>query len=1149
MTAANRAEAARLQGLASDPQANVFVTANAGSGKTKTLIDRVARLLLLEVSPERILCITYTKAAAAEMKRRLFGRLGGWSVMDDARLVEELTRLLEAPPDDIDLSRARKLFAEALETPGGLKIQTIHAFCAHLLRRFPVEAGVSPHFKELDDAAASLVAADARAQVARWSMDGGSEVIQAAYDQLSGTLDHRRFEEMFDTLATRRFDIAEWVERQGDGWGEAVWRSVGFDGASSAEAVEAEAAAAFDPDLWRALATCMAKGTDTQTQIAVAIGHLLAEPGAPEIMALAQVLFTGDGEKTPATWTGSAKPLKAEPALQDRVIAEQDRIEGARERLRAAVIAEATVAVMTLGLAYARAYEDQKAARGALDFADLIDKTLTLVAEREDAAWVLFKLDGGIDHILIDEAQDTAPEQWSLVERLTADFFVGQGAAEEAERRVERSLFVVGDVKQSIFSFQGADAYRVLKESNAYQARVEAVGRVFRAPALSHSWRSTGAVLGLVDKTFEPEEARRGVPPPQGEDFVRHPPTRETLGCVDLWPLDQEPPGTKPGAWDRPERTSPAESANQVITNQVVDEIQALVARGDAVGEGKKRRPAGYGDVLILVRRRGALFTDILRTLKRRGVPVAGADRLKLSEHILSDDLLALGRVLLWPEDDLTLAALLKSPFFGLTDEDIFALAHGRSRRSLWSRLRLRAAEQPAWAEAAARLKTLMARAAHETPYDLFAGFLASVDAEGRSMRARMITRLGSEAADAADAFLAEMLACEGRGAQSLQAVIDLMGRAQIEVKREMDAPKGEVRVMTVHGAKGLEAPIVFLPETTVEGMGGRGSSLLRTEDGGFLWAASKGRDCDQSRAARDRRDEREADEALRLLYVALTRAADRLVVAGRLRADRKEPPKGSWYLQIERAMQAAGATPADKGLRLGEAPEALGAVVAGGAVAPALPVWLTTPSAPETRRGWASPSALAGRPRLAAASPLDKAAGLGRFRRGELIHKLFELLPDLAEGAREAAARAYLDRQADLDEAQRGEILGAVMAVLADPAFALLFGPGSRAEASIAGWGPGLPEGMKIAGRLDRLVVTRDQVLVCDFKTNRPAPAAVEETDEAYVAQLAAYVAVLRGLWPNRPVSAALLWTDGPRLDLIPEPMIEDALIKLAGS
>ena len=356
---------------------------------------------------------------------------------------------------------------------------------------------------------------------------------------------------------------------------------------------------------------------------------------------------------------------------------------------------------------------------------------------------------------------------------------------------------------------------------------------------------------------------------------------------------------------------------------------------------------------------------------------------------------------------------------------------------------------------------------------------------------------------------------------------------------------------MTVHGAKGLEAPILFLPETTAKGLGGRGSPLLVTEEGGFLWAGSKALDCNASTRAREAREERESDEALRLLYVALTRARDRLVVCGRLGATAKIENVEGWYGAVRKAfahpdLSDAVRTLPDGRQRFGHDPEPKGATQKKTAEAAPAPDWLSRAAEPERGRVWASPSALAGRPAVSAVGPLNRQAGLGRFRRGELIHKLFELLPDLPPADWATSADAFLRRQPDLKETQRAEIASAVLRVLEDDRFAELFGPGSRAEAAVAGWGPGLPEGLRIAGRLDRLVVTPERVLVCDYKTNRPAPATVEQTDPAYVAQIAAYVAVLRGLWPGRPVRAALLWTDGPRLDLIPEAMIDAALARL---
>ena len=1147
-------EAQDAQRIAADPKLNVFVTANAGSGKTKTLIDRVARLLLAGAAPAQILCITYTKAAAAEMQRRLFRVLGAWSVARDDKLAETLTELVGTAPDGIDLSRARRLFAQALETPGGLKIQTIHAFCEQLLRRFPVEAGVSPRFQVMDDVEASLIVADARADVARLALSGDSPEVQDAYARLSIALSHQDFEKMFDEIESQRFALADYVERVGHDLGGAVWAACEFDGETTADAIESEAAMDFDPERWRAAKDLLAAGGKTDVKNAGLIAEALSLNGPPPVLRLCKVLFTAGGEGTPADWVVKGTAFKPQPAIHDFMLGEQARLERWRERLRAEVVARDTLAVMHLAQAYVGAYAHRKAVRSALDFADLIDLALKLVAEKPDAAWVLYKLDGGIDHVLVDEAQDTAPEQWTLVERLTEPFFAGAGAAEARDLSLARSLFVVGDVKQSIYSFQGADAGRVLEENRRYRQKAGDAGLQFKSPALEHSWRSAPEVLSFVDVVFASPEARRGVPAPEGQDVVTHYPIRPAdSGTVELWPLIRDPGSDTGRAWDAPVDEETESAANRVLAAAIADEIKGMIARGEAVYDKDERtwRPAEAGDFLILVRRRKALFEDILRALKRAGLPVAGADRLSLSEHILFDDLMAIARVLVFPEEDLMLAALLKSPFFDLGDDDIFNLAHDRNHRSLWTRLKSRADERPAWRAAVDRLEALKADNQRLAPYEVFARFLATTDAQGRSMRARAATRLGGEASDVIDAFLAEVVAAEGRGGGDLQSVIDLLGRSDIVIKREMDAPKGEVRVMTVHGAKGLEAPVLFLPETT--NRSARGTPLLETEDGGFLWAGSKSQDCDASAAARTLREAREEDEALRLLYVALTRARDRLIVCGRIGSTAKIENVKGWYGAVRDAFEnpiirdRLEHLEGDR-LRYGQAPAPMKATATRVESAARTPAWLGLTPSPEARRGWASPSALAGRPRLAAASPLAREAGLGRFRRGELIHKLFELLPDMAPEARTEAARAYLARQPDLDGTQRAEIAMAVMAVLDDPAFATLFGPGSRAEASVAGWGPGLPEGMKIAGRLDRLVVTDDQVLVCDFKTNRPAPARVEDSDPAYVAQLAAYIAVLRGLWPDRTAQAALLWTDGPRLDVIPDEMIENALTDLAG-
>jgi ATP-dependent helicase/nuclease subunit A len=1155
------------QRRASDPGASIFVTANAGSGKTTTLVNRVARLLLAGALPEAILCVTYTKAAAAEMQRRLFEQLGGWSVRADEDLRGQLAPLQGLAEDAFDqeyLSRARALFARALETPGGLKIQTIHAFCEKLLKRFPLEAAVSPGFKVMDDADAAEIVAEARATVAAEAMKGAGPVADA-YARLSIALAYDDFQSMFAAFEDRRAAIEAYIDRCG-GLGEMVanvWRRCGFDGLTSAQDIENDALCALDPDAWRASAGVLAAGTATDGKCAAALTEVAAalEAGTATFTGAMAALFTEKGAGTPAAWVGKTSGLKTREDLRQGLLGDQDMLGEARERARAARVAEDTVHVLTLARIYGRAYEAAKTAGGALDFADLILKTSELLNTRQDAAWVLFKLDGGIDHILVDEAQDTAPEQWRILTALTSEFFAGAGAV-RMRAALERTLFIVGDEKQSIYSFQGADPARLRIETDAYHDVIQGAGRQSAVIPLITSFRSTPQVLGFVDAVFADPEAWRGVPPPSGAAVVRHLTIRENEdGCVDIWPLEREEAGEERDAWTDPLDAEGPRSANRRLAERIATEIEALVARGDCVMHRGVRRGAHFGDVLILVRRRKALFEEILRALKRRKVPVAGADRLSLSQHIAFDDLAALARFIQFPADDLTLAALLKSPFMGLDEASLFDLAYGRGKIDLWTTLQARATERSDWRGALAFLNRARAEAKGRRPFDFFSRLLGFTDDQGRSVRARILTRLGAEAQDVLDEFLAQVLEAERRGVADLEQLIADFAKLDITVKREMEGARGEVRVMTVHGAKGLEAPIVFLPETTVK-RGGRGSPLLPTEDGGFLWAASSKQDSDASKAAREWRARKDEEETQRLFYVALTRARDRLILCGRINARDKLENVGGWYAAAGAAfgrdelaaevrtidVPSIGAEPMSV-RRFGPDPGRATPYAAGANADAALPAWAVTAAGAETALRYASPSRLGDEEAdlAVAASPLAQSGGLGRYRRGDLIHKLLQLLPDFAPSQREDAARRMLARERDLTDDQRAEMAAAALGVLNDPQFAAVFGPGSRAEVAVAGLAPGA--GRAISGRVDRLLVEKDRVLVVDFKTNRPAPASIEQASQAYIDQMAVYAAVLQSIFPERRIEAALVWTDGPRLMAVPENLTAKALAGLAQS
>jgi len=1148
---------------ASNPNISAFVSANAGSGKTRTLVSRVARLLLAGARPQTLLCVTFTKAAAAEMQRRLFDVLGGWSTLDDDPLRDELAELEGRAPGDYDeafLSRARALFAAALETPGGLKIQTIHAFCEKLLKRFPVEAGVSPGFKVADDTAAADLAAEARDAVAVQAAFGDTPLAQA-YERFSVALAFDAFQDMFRTFESRRGDLGQWIKSVGGvGLRDEIAALAGLEAWTEfqpADEVEVEAGEALTA-LWSRAALVLSQAGAKGDQDRAAQFQLLVENargGAVTLAGLLPLFFTEKGEGTPGTWIVKSAALKKHPDLVDALVAEQDRLERERDRLRAARVARDTFDAMILAGAYVEAYGAAKRRRRLLDFADLVQLTVELLTVRTDAAWVLYKLDEGIDHILVDEAQDTAPEQWAVLRQLTEDFFAGAGAG---DRPVERTIFVVGDEKQSIFSFQGAAPERLRAENRFYAARASQADRPWHDVPLLESWRSTEAVLRFVDAAFEPVEARAALQP--GADAIRHVALRlGQPGCVDLWPLEREPQAGEVEAWDEP-LDAAGPGAWRKLAERMAAEIEGLIARGEQIFDRdlKAWRGATPGDVLVLVRKRGPIFEETIRALKRRGVPVAGADRLRLSEHPVFEDVVALLRFLQFPNDDLTLAALLRSPFCDVDEQSLFDLAYDRKGQSLWSVLTARAGERPAWTAARDLFERLRAESGSRTPFDLLSRLFAAADGEGRSMRTRFMTRLGPEAADALDETLAQVLGAEERGARDLESLAHALARLDVEVKREMDQPKREVRVMTAHGAKGLEAPIVFLPETVAAGEP-RGTPLLQTPEGGFLWCASSSGDCGASEAAREDRKAKAEAESLRLLYVALTRARDRVVLAGRVNATAKLENLKGWRPVAEAAFASLNAAGKVRRVRIGDLeierygddPKVGDARVLAVAPPAALPAWARRLAPPEPRAlRWASPSEMADQARSPAPSPLAQmASGLGRFRRGELIHKLFEMLPDVADEDRRRVAGVYLAGQPDLSDAQREEIAGAVFAVLEDARFAEVFGPGSRAEVALAGAAADLPRGLAISGRLDRLVVTPDRVLVVDYKTNRPAPARAGDADPAYLGQMAAYVAVLRALYPAHRVEAALLWTDGPSLMPIPPDLLATTLAGLAGS
>lgn len=1110
--------AVAAQRAAADPKASVFVTANAGSGKTKVLVDRIARLLLGGARPSSFLCITFTKAAAAEMQRRLFERLGDWCVADDAKLTKELLDLGEPPPDAARLVTARALFAQALETPGGLRIQTIHGFCERLIARFPLEAGVAPGFEIADEARGGALIALAWAQ----ALSQADAELNGALDRFGERLDAQSFENVLGALAQRRGAVREFVETR-QGLAAALAQiTVRHRVTRSADAARADALAQCPWAEIVAAAQALSAGSTNDQKLA---DILASAHESRSLETYRAALLTKEGKPRKPTKSTLAK----HPFLDGFFSKEAERMLCVEAELAAIERADDARAALVIGATLAGAYDEVKQYAGVLDFEDLIDRANALLSQSDAAPWVLFKLDGGFDHILIDEGQDTSPAQWRLVAPLQNEFFAGAGASQK-----ERTVFAVGDVKQSIYSFQGADPAHFTSESQALETRARESGKTYVGPTLEMSFRSTPEVLRIVDATFVDLPVAAGA---AGGDVMRHTARRgDEAGRVEWWPLSQAPEVTQSRPWDAPLDIETGGSAVSVLCAGVAAQVKAWIDNGDAVWEKGVKRAMRPGDVIALVRSRGQIFTQLLRAFKRAGLPVAGADRMTLSEEIAAQDLLVAARVALDPTDDLSLATLLKSPWIGLVDDDadIFPLAHGRAQGvHLIDALR---AASSRYAAARNFVEELIAHA-HVNPHLFLSRILESVDMEGRSGWERMIARLGLEARDPAEELLARALACGRNGPATLQHFVHAIENDAAEIKRETDQGVDAIRVMTVHGAKGLEAPAIILADTSGPVKADPPGNLYFTEEGPVMRGAKAGDDAVVARA-RAAAEDAATFEHRRLLYVAMTRARDRLIVCGHARANLTEgAAPGSWHLAVEQGMRRLGAgacdTPFGKGLAIGEIDVAARIGARSQETAP-LPSWVrvTAPiEGPATLRQ--TPSKLAA-PHDRIFSP--RVDGRARFRRGTLIHGLLQRLPDVSPERRPDAAAAWLKRQ-DATPEEAAAYAAEALGVIDDPAFSAVFGPGSRAETPIIAI---LEDGAVVRGVIDRMVVTAAEVLVLDFKTDRPPPQDVADTPPRMLAQMAAYRAALRLIFPGRAIRSALLWTEAPRLVPLPEELLD---------
>ncbi len=1133
MTAA-LAEAVRRQREASDPGVSVWVSANAGTGKTKVLTDRLLRLLLSGVPPESVVAITFTRAAAAEMENRLFAELAGWAAEADAAVTRRIADLTgEAPPNPAAAAAAaRRLLVQVLECPGGIRIQTIHAFCQSLLASFPLEAGLAPHFRALDDLEAAALRLEARAGMLQAAeRDGGASA--QAFRTVVGTCGDPQIGSVLNEFTTRHTSFPDIVRAHGgiDAYVRRIAELLEVDPADTEADVLRSA--------WRRLAAGQADGPGRR-----ALDDLeQAASRHPSLHAPAEVLRTwieapddpvarregwrrwcgifltqkGTARKRLPWRAGSTSVPELGGDTRAFLEAESHALQRDGDRLQAVRTFRLSAAFARLAEAEQRRYERLKRARVAVDYDDLLVRTGDLLTRQSASDWILYKLDGGLRHILVDEAQDTAPSQWRVVAAVVEDFFTGLSAV----RDTPRTLFAVGDPKQSIYRFQGADPDGFATKRRQFEERARNAARPWKSIQLDLSFRSAPAVLRVVDAVWN--QPRKGLRP--GEE-TRHAAFREGRhGRVEVWP-----PVVPEDGEDRPY------AHVRRLARLMAERIGVLVG-----GDGGRAAQYGPGDIMVLMRQRAPLMPFIVRALREAGIPVAGVDRMRLVEQPPVIDLIELMRFLLHPHDDLALANVLEGPLAGLDrglgEKRLFDLAHDRGPRSLWHALRDRADDHADYRTVRDRLRALLAKAAHESPFDLFSHVLDGA----RGARPALLARLGPDAADAIEEFLFQAREFGRRQTPTLEHFADWIEGETIEIKRDLETAAGSVRIMTVHAAKGLEAPVVFLAER--EGpRRARASVVWGPRDVAFF-RLPEGERPPVVHRLHEAFAEEEQREYERLLYVAMTRARDRVVVVSWQKRAPKQP--GPWWSHlvrsalvespeitatVDRSFPAVGPPPAphrpsrayvfEEGRP--DAPPEASPAPSGAAPLPDAPGWLRAVAAPE-------PAVRPGRTAAQRVADAGKATALAR---GTLAHELLEHLGALDASARRERAPALADRLAPgLPAGMRRELCAIVLDVLDRPEFAFLFGRNSRAEVRIAGD----LDGELVEGQIDRLVVTDTEVTVIDFKTGR-APSSWGDAPAGYRKQVGDYARLLAKTYPGRPVRGMLFYIEEPVLLADPE-------------
>lgn len=882
---------------------SAWVSASAGSGKTKVLIDRILRLLLSGAKADSILCLTYTNTATAEMKNRINEKLLEWVFLSDEELSDKISKLTGQFPNKDTLNSTRRLFAYITDDAQALRIQTIHSFCQDILKKFPLESGIEPNFKIAEDTEIEKLINEARMRlfnddtqheehdvvkaIEKIALQVNDETLTKLLKSALGE-DRNKFSYMFSNFSLS--DIIGYIYGKlsvlpTDNEELLMDLFVSDDcfnrrDLSSLCDIVEELGTATEQKLWSKTKTWIdSSAEDRKKKIHEHISCFLTDKG----QARAKLL--------------TKKPREAHAWADSVARAECDRILDFTQKLKGLKVAELTKSLVTIVHEILDIYAEIKRHRGLMDYNDLITKTYELLQKQDFRDWVRLKLDGSIDHILVDEAQDTSPYQWEIFNALREEFFVGEGSKED----INRTIFVVGDEKQSIYSFQGAvpqmfsEVYRDCQNDAGFDK--------LKAVPLNYSFRSLDAVLKVTDAVFSNPQYKNAIAKMEGVE-IKHTPIRNAgTGRVEIWPLIPKVDETiknNNGGWELDFENKQSHDNKTILAKIIAKKIKEW--EKDKKWIYAKGREFKYQDVMILIRSRtGGIVDSLTRELQKEGIAVSSNDSIELNKHLVVKDLLGLIQFILLPSDNLNLACILKSPIFNFSENELMDVAMNRdkdSKETLWDYIN-RVIQNPDIAKNTFRfckldklketqnyLLELIEFSKTHKPFEVLEYVL-----EQKEGRAEIINRMGKHTNEIIDKFLQFTINFEINNTPTLQNFLHFTETTHVKIKSEADSKLNEVRIMTTHSAKGLQAPIVFLVETTKDPFSKADSGKIlwkkhrEDDEGDFLhipfWSGVSENDTTSTKETKEKNKKAAYEEYLRLLYVAMTRAEDELYVCG----------------------------------------------------------------------------------------------------------------------------------------------------------------------------------------------------------------------------------------------------------------------------